>query len=1054
MALNRRCLLAAAASAAAAAAASAVAAAAPAGPSALRVSGLRPVALPAGFAPAVRVPFKLGVAGDDAVVADADIVPVAYQLRVWDAATGAAVVDADAPWPSSPGAAVVPPSAVAALRPGGVYTFRVRVQSAAGAWSPWSDAAPWHVTPGRRVADWAPAGWICTSPSAALDTRATRLRTEFTLPAGASVASATLHIAGLGQFVAYINGGRVSADTNAPPQTAWATRVLFSSYDVAALLAPGAPNALAIELGNGMYNVPTPPDGRYTKWTGSFGPRMALATLTVDLADGTTVSVVTAPGAAGGWAATDGAAVSFSHEYAGEDYNATLETPGWDQPGFAPAAANPAVPWAPAGDCSGAPAAGAALEPATADPVQVMEVLPALNWTTPTPGGSVIVDMGRNFAGFAEVAVAGVPPGYGVRVWPAETFRPGPPPSIDQSSGGTPMYWQWLPNVSAPAVPVDVTFRPTFSTYGWRWLEVALIPPPAAAGGAGAGAAAAAAAPGPFNGTMTVLFASYGVNCNPSLVGDETAAVGAWCNGTQFCNFAVCVCGDNTCAAGSPPCLPDPADNCAKDFSVTFRCSGDAPGVNRTLYIPAEADNSVAALTCGPQPPPPPAPNVTAATGFFTRASAPTVGTWSSSSDWVNRIHNITVEAIAANMQSVLTDCPHRERLGWLEVSTLMFPSIAYNFDISRVWAKIARDTVDSQLADGMIPDIAPEYTVFSGGFRDSPEWGSAGVLNPFWLHAWYGDVDTLNATWRTATTYVDYLLSRRDPGTGLLTYGLGDWIPVVNSPAGVTPTATLVQDLQALAVAAEALGRPADAANYTALAATVAAAYETAYWNGSAYPTQCAAGMALTLNITAPDHVAAAQAFLVADVVQRGNVTTSGEIGNRYALLALAAAGGAGADAVWASLLRTDAPGYGWMLVMGETALAETWFDSASASHIHAMYGHIDEYLYAHVAGIQRAPGAAGVGWRAVRIAPTLVPGLDWVDASFDAPSGRVAAAYTIAPGGGGGEELAVEVTVTVPPGVDATVVLPVSGKEVPVPGGRRTVLRDAGPDPRARRR
>ena len=73
----------------------------------------------------------------------------------------------------------------------------------------------------------------------------------------------------------------------------------------------------------------------------------------------------------------------------------------------------------------------------------------------------------------------------------------------------------------------------------------------------------------------------------------------------------------------------------------------------------------------------------------------------------------------------MLTDCPHRERLGWLEVSHLVFPAIAYNFDISLLWAKIALDTVDTQLSNGMVPDIAPEYTVFSGGFRDSPEWGS-----------------------------------------------------------------------------------------------------------------------------------------------------------------------------------------------------------------------------------------------------------------------------------------------------------------------------------------
>ena len=37
----------------------------------------------------------------------------------------------------------------------------------------------------------------------------------------------------------------------------------------------------------------------------------------------------------------------------------------------------------------------------------------------------------------------------------------------------------------------------------------------------------------------------------------------------------------------------------------------------------------------------------------------------------------------------------------------------------------------ESQLANGLVPDIAPEYTVFRGGFRDSPEWGSACVIDP-----------------------------------------------------------------------------------------------------------------------------------------------------------------------------------------------------------------------------------------------------------------------------------------------------------------------------------
>jgi hypothetical protein len=181
------------------------------------------------------------------------------------------------------------------------------------------------------------------------------------------------------------------------------------------------------------------------------------------------------------------------------------------------------------------------------------------------------------------------------------------------------------------------------------------------------------------------------------------------------------------------------------------------------------------------------------------------VGSWSSSNEWVNRIHEITVEAITSNMQSVLTDCPHRERLGWLEVSHLMFPSIAFNFDIASLWGKISLDTVDSQLPSGMVPDIAPEYTVFSGGFRDSPEWGSAAILNPAWLFVHYGDVAILNATYATGMLYLEYLLSKREE-SGLLAYGLNDWIPVVPSPPGVTATALLYQDLLAMAAASTAL--------------------------------------------------------------------------------------------------------------------------------------------------------------------------------------------------------------------------------------------------------
>lgn len=629
---------------------------------------------------------------------------VAAELTFTDDVTGATLLTATRNYGGSgdalAGTAVLSPAELARLPVSRALSYAVRARLSDGRWTARSDPARWRVGPGATVADW-PGGaqWICSSVAGGADGRGTLLRAEFALPAGLAVVSATLHVAGLGQHRALVNGvDLLGTEFVAPPQTDWRKKVLYSTYNVPlGVLLPGRANALAATLGNGMYNVPQPANGRYTKWTGSFGPRMLLAALVVTLGDGSNVTLVTSTGGGAGeptWLATDGGPVSFTHEYAGEDRNASLEVPGWDSPGFDPAS-NALVSWAPAADCSAAYAGGALL-PADAEPVAIVADLPALSIGPSAASGRVLVDVGVNFAGTATVVVTGVPPASTVRVWPSETLEGG---SINQASGGTPMYWQAHTLPGPPGARFNVTVAPSFSTYGWRWLEVEVLPS-AAAAGATSHAVGAAAAPAPpsgpsNNGTLTVVSATYGGSCNAGLAGDVTPAVASFCNGDAACPFRVCVCGDNSCPPGAPPCLPDPAQNCAKDFSATWRCTADAPGVNRSVYLPAEADNHVALLTCGP---PPALPSVVSATGHFVRASARTVGTWASSNAWVNRIHAITLEAIAANLQSVLTDCPHRERLGWLEVSHLMFPSIAYNYEISRLFSKVARDTVDSQV--------------------------------------------------------------------------------------------------------------------------------------------------------------------------------------------------------------------------------------------------------------------------------------------------------------------------------------------------------------------
>ena len=55
-------------------------------------------------------------------------------------------------------------------------------------------------------------------------------------------------------------------------------------------------------------------------------------------------------------------------------------------------------------------------------------------------------------------------------------------------------------------------------------------------------------------------------------------------------------------------------------------------------------------------------------------SSSPTAGQFSCSNDLFNKIFNLVRWAQRNNMGSVLMDCPHRERLGWLEEDSFKWP--------------------------------------------------------------------------------------------------------------------------------------------------------------------------------------------------------------------------------------------------------------------------------------------------------------------------------------------------------------------------------------------
>lgn len=259
------------------------------------------------------------------------------------------------------------------LESGCTYYWKVRWWDAAGQASPYSRAA--RFTMGLlNASDWK-GRWIGG---------ANQLRKEFTLPARPVRAHA--FVSGLGYYELRINGQKVGDHVLDPGWTTYDKRVLYTGYDVTAMLRQGA-NAVGIILGQGWY-----------------GSRAALLQLNVEMEGGQRAEIVTDAS----WKVRQGPILSDS-VYDGETYDARQETPGWDRPGFVD------VGWQAATLVD--PPKGV-LSAQMMPPIRVTDTIVPLKMWNPRPGVYVF-DMGQNFAGWCQLRVRG-PRGAAVRLRHAE----------------------------------------------------------------------------------------------------------------------------------------------------------------------------------------------------------------------------------------------------------------------------------------------------------------------------------------------------------------------------------------------------------------------------------------------------------------------------------------------------------------------------------------------------------------------------------------------------------------------------------------------------------
>ena len=387
--------------------------------------------------------------------------------------------------------------------------------------------------------------------------------------------------------------------------------------------------------------------------------------------------------------------------------------------------------------------------------------------------------------------------------------------------------------------------------------------------------------------------------------------------------------------------------------------------------------------------------------GLHIRNVAVTAGEFKTSDTLFGKIYKLIDWAIRSNTVSLFTDCPHREKLGWLEQTHLMGSSVQYNYDVAALNRKVIRDMIQSQTDDGLIPEIAPEYVHFEDPFRDSPEWGSASIILPWYTYKWYGDKQALEEAYPMMKRYIAYLEKKSD--NYILMQGLGDWYDIgpnkpgfaQMTPQGVTATATFYHDLFIMKDIAALLGKKEDANLYGQMSEKVKKAFNDKFFHSStkqyATGSQAANAMALHMGLVAPENKDAVVANLVKDIRDRNNALTAGDIGYRYVLRALEDAGRS--DVIFDMNNKSDVPGYGYQLAHGATALTESWQALPAVSNNHFMLGHLMEWLYAGLVGIKMADDA--IAFDKIELHPQPVGKMKFAAASYHSVRGLIKAEW-----------------------------------------------------------
>ena len=348
----------------------------------------------------------------------------------------------------------------------------------------------------------------------------------------------------------------------------------------------------------------------------------------------------------------------------------------------------------------------------------------------------------------------------------------------------------------------------------------------------------------------------------------------------------------------------------------------------------------------------------------------------------IQYIYDAGIQSTYSNMFWSLTDCPTREKLGWMNDAQASIEQTLINFDIMPFYNKWFEDIKADMCEDGALHAVVPTHTW-------GRDWGPVCDLMlyelPYRAYLYTGDASMLVGAIEYFDRYLAFLEGYIKENKNFI---LADWMGWGNSkliPREFVRDIIFLKGLKITALAYKLDGRDAKAIDdkLESYKRTFASKYLDE--NGRCtVDEQTSVALMIMFGIYTDKDAISKQ---MAETVIKSNMTlTSGMLGVQYLYDALGVSGRG--DLAYKLITESD-PGYKTWFEHGADTLWECWDGADRDSHNHHMFSNVIGWFFKTMLGIE--PDVENPGFKKIDLHPQFIEDAGYVWAKMQTVSGEI---------------------------------------------------------------